>query len=183
MGIILLCVAIGVCLIIKIKGDDYYNNTSTLFSIQFLLGTRTHIDKLLLSLVIMLVVEFFISVVLLVAVGFQVGLQDSELFMYLVFLLYVTMILDVTYTYTHIHTYVHCRSYLLMLIIIYYLDTCDSTWQLTRNNLIISAFVFSLLCTILILMFTAFAAVILRCGELFFGEFTAGLTLQQFLPC
>ena len=62
-------------------------NTST-FQYSFLLGA--HIYKLL-SLVIMLVVGDFmmvVSVVLWVAVGFQVGLQDSELSMCLVFLLY-----------------------------------------------------------------------------------------------
>ena len=40
------------------------------------------------------------------------------------------------------------------------LDTCDSVWQSTRNNLIISAFVFSLL------SFLIFVAIVVYRGEL-----------------
>ena len=76
------------------------------------------------------------SVILWVAVGFHVGLQDSELAIYLISVM------------------LHCLFACLFVVVVV-LETCDAAWQQTRDDLILSSFNFSIFSILLIVVASA----------------------------
>ena len=98
-----------------------YMHVCTMFShtsITTATGSWLSLVMLVVGVVMIVVSLVLFVAVLFVAMGFQMRLQDSEYSQYFLY--------RVMYNYFNV------------------IDTCDSAWQGTRNNLIIAAFVFSL---------------------------------------